>query len=45
VLNVFADGTLSDADQPLLDGVTVIHKQEKMTGQFFPLLFDTTQAH
>jgi ectoine hydroxylase-related dioxygenase (phytanoyl-CoA dioxygenase family) len=40
VLNVFADGTESDTDQPLLDGVPVIHRKEKMSGQFFPLLFD-----
>ena len=40
VLNVFADGTVSDTDQELLNGVPVIHKGEKMQGQFFPLLFD-----
>ena len=40
VLNVFADGTLSDSDEPLLAGVPVIPKGEKMGGKFFPLLFD-----
>lgn len=40
VLNVFADGTLSDSDEPLLQGVPVVPKGEKMSGQFFPLLFD-----
>ena len=40
VLNVFADGTYSDSDQPLLEGVPVIPKGQKMEGQFFPLLFD-----
>ena len=40
VVNVFADGTQSDADEPLLEGVPVIAKGERMEGQFFPLLFD-----
>ena len=40
VLNVFADGTCSNADEPLLTGVPVIPKGEKMQGRFFPLLFD-----
>lgn len=39
VLNVFADGTLSDSDDPLLQGVPVIPKGEKLRGQFFPLIF------
>lgn len=40
VINVFADGVVSDADEPLLEGVNPIAKGEKMEGQFFPLLFD-----
>lgn len=40
VLNVFADGTLSDSDDTLLEGVPVIKKGDKMEGQFFPLLGD-----
>jgi ectoine hydroxylase-related dioxygenase (phytanoyl-CoA dioxygenase family) len=40
VLNVFADGTYSDSDEPLLEGVPVIPKGHKMEGQFFPLIFD-----
>jgi ectoine hydroxylase-related dioxygenase (phytanoyl-CoA dioxygenase family) len=40
VLNVFADGTVSDTDEPLLQGVPVIPKGEKMGGKFFPLIFD-----
>jgi len=40
VLNVFADGTFSDSDEPLLAGVPVISKGEKMGGKFFPLIFD-----
>lgn len=40
VINVFADGVKSDSDEPLLDGVPIVPKGEKMEGQFFPLLFD-----
>jgi hypothetical protein len=40
VLNVFADGTLSDTNATLLDGVPVVPKGQKLDGQFFPLLFD-----
>lgn len=39
VVNAFADGVISDSDEPLLDGVPVVPKGEKMQGQFFPLLF------
>jgi len=42
VINVFADGTYSDSDQPLLDGVPVFSKGQKLDGKFFPLLFDNT---
>jgi len=40
VINVFADGVVSDSDDVLLTGVPPVHKGEKMEGQFFPLLFD-----
>ena len=40
VINCFADGVISDSDDPLLEGVPVVPKGEKMQGQFFPLLFD-----
>ena len=40
VINAFRDGTLSDSDEPHLDGVPAIPRGEKMGGQFFPLLFD-----
>ncbi|HEV7333269.1 MAG TPA: phytanoyl-CoA dioxygenase family protein [Flavisolibacter sp.] len=40
VLNVFADGTRSNSDDVLLQGVPPIKKGEKMEGQFFPLLFN-----
>jgi len=40
VLNVFADGTISETDDELLNGVSIIPKGHKMEGQFFPLLFD-----
>jgi Phytanoyl-CoA dioxygenase (PhyH) len=39
VLNVFADGTKSNSDDVLLNGVPSIKKGNKMEGQFFPLLF------
>jgi ectoine hydroxylase-related dioxygenase (phytanoyl-CoA dioxygenase family) len=40
VINAFRDGVLSDSDQPLLEGVPVVPRGQKMAGQFFPLLFD-----
>jgi hypothetical protein len=40
VINVFADGVRSDSDDPLLEGVPPVKKDEKMEGQFFPLLFN-----
>ncbi|MCJ7465557.1 MAG: phytanoyl-CoA dioxygenase family protein [Maribacter sp.] len=39
VLNVFADGTISNTDDELLKGVPPIPKGGKMQGKFFPLLF------
>ncbi|AZQ58251.1 phytanoyl-CoA dioxygenase family protein [Maribacter sp. MJ134] len=39
VLNVFADGTVSNTDEELLKGVPPIKKGEKMQGKFFPLLY------
>ena len=39
VINVFADGVVSDSNEPLLEGVPVVRKGEKMQGQFFPLLY------
>jgi len=40
VINVVRDGVVSDSDEPLLDGVPIIPKGEKLSGQFFPLLYD-----
>lgn len=39
VLNVFADGVVSNTDDELLKGVPVIKKGKKMQGKYFPLLF------
>ena len=39
VLNVFADGTMSDTDSVMLDGVPIIPKGHKMNGRFFPILY------
>ena len=44
VLNVFADGTYSDSNDELLQGVPVVKKGKKLEGQFFPLLFDPKKA-
>ncbi|MCW3091821.1 MAG: Phytanoyl-CoA dioxygenase [Ferruginibacter sp.] len=44
VLNVFADGTLSNSDDVLLQGVPPINKNNKMEGQFFPLIFDPAKT-
>ena len=40
VLNVIRDGVCSDSNQPLLDGVPVVPRGQKLDGQFFPLLYD-----
>jgi ectoine hydroxylase-related dioxygenase (phytanoyl-CoA dioxygenase family) len=40
VLNVFPDGTISNTDDELLQGVPIINKGQKMEGKFFPMLYD-----
>jgi len=40
VINVFADGVVSDSNDELLAGVPPVPKGEKMEGQFFPFLFN-----
>ena len=40
VLNVFADGTVSNTNEEVLTGVPAIASGNKMEGQYFPLLFD-----
>jgi len=44
VLNVFADGTLSNSDNELLPNTPGIPKGQKMDGQFYPLLFNPAMA-
>jgi ectoine hydroxylase-related dioxygenase (phytanoyl-CoA dioxygenase family) len=39
VINVFADGTKSASDAPLLTGVPPVPKGNKMDGRFFPKLY------
>lgn len=39
VLNVIADGTMSDTNDELLAGVPVVSEGKKLEGQFFPILF------
>ncbi len=38
VINAFRDGVRSKSNEPLLAGVPVVPENEKMQGQFFPLL-------
>ena len=38
VINTFKDGTSSDTDEVLLEGVPIVKQDEQMEGQFFPLL-------
>lgn len=40
VINAVADGVYSDTNDSLLQGVPAIPKNNKLDGQFFPLLFD-----
>jgi hypothetical protein len=40
VINAFRDGVMSNTDEPLLEGVPVIPRGERMGGRFFPLLFE-----
>jgi hypothetical protein len=40
VINVFRDGIISNTNTPLLKGVPVVGKGQKVEGQFFPLLLD-----
>ena len=44
VINVLRDGVRSGSNNPLLEGVPPIPTGEKMSGQFFPLLFDPNDA-
>lgn len=39
MLNVFADGTVSDTDSELMPGAPAIPKGTAIGGQFHPLLF------
>ncbi len=40
VLNVFRDGIISNTNTPLLKGVPIVGKGQKVEGQFFPPLLD-----
>lgn len=40
VINAFKDGTCSDTDEVLLEGVPVITRGRKMEGTFFPILLE-----
>lgn len=43
VLNVFADGTISNSDDSVLNGVPAISRGQKMDGQFFPLIYQVNE--
>jgi len=43
VINVIRDGVWSDSDRPLQEKVAPIPKGEKLSGQFFPLLYDPNE--
>ena len=38
VINMIADGVMSNSNLPLLDGIPVIEKGKQLKGRFFPLL-------
>jgi ectoine hydroxylase-related dioxygenase (phytanoyl-CoA dioxygenase family) len=40
VINVFRDGIISNTNTPLLRGVPVVGKGQKVEGKFFPLLYN-----
>ncbi|MDG1889867.1 MAG: phytanoyl-CoA dioxygenase family protein [Verrucomicrobiota bacterium] len=42
VLNAFRDGTLSNSNEAMLQGIPPVPRGSKMEGPFFPLLFDPT---
>jgi ectoine hydroxylase-related dioxygenase (phytanoyl-CoA dioxygenase family) len=44
VLNVFRDGVASASDAAPLEGVSPVPVGQKMSGQFFPLLFDPNEV-
>jgi ectoine hydroxylase-related dioxygenase (phytanoyl-CoA dioxygenase family) len=44
VINVIRDGVMSNSNEPLLEGVPVISKGERLRGQFFPMLYDPNAA-
>lgn len=45
VINAFADGVISDTNEPLLNGVPAIPKGERMQGRFFPLLLSPSEKN
>jgi hypothetical protein len=40
VLNMFADGTITNSDKELMPGTPAIPKGSKIEGQFFPIIID-----
>ena len=44
VLNVFADGTHSTSNEPLLQNIPSVPKGERIEGRFFPLLYQAYEG-
>ncbi len=44
VINVFADGTVSNTNEELLRGVPIIEKGKRLEGAFFPVLTDSIKV-
>jgi hypothetical protein len=44
VINVFRDGVVSASEKPLMQGLPTTPVGQAVSGQFFPMLFDPSQA-
>mgnify|MGYP002623997388 FL=1 len=44
VINLCRADVRSDSDEPLLEGVPVVPKGERLGGQFFPIVFESNRA-
>ncbi|XP_071957621.1 probable alpha-ketoglutarate-dependent hypophosphite dioxygenase [Antedon mediterranea] len=44
VVNYVADGVISDSNDPILQKTPVVPKGEKLSGQFYPLVYDPSWA-
>lgn len=44
VVNYLADGVKSNTEEPLLSGTNTIGKNEIVSGQFYPIVYDPQWA-